>query len=74
MPEVLTDLCEKIDTQKFSEKNFLICGGGGSVVPRSQAAEQSTADEMNYILICFCVIGTAQKKVYLMYNSSEYIN
>ena len=29
---------------------------------------------MNYILITFCVMGTAQKKLLLMYNSSEYIN
>ena len=39
MPQVLTDLNEKIGTQKFSEKYFLICGGGGGsgteAVPRT---------------------------------------
>ena len=73
MREVLTDLSEKIDTQKIPEKNFLICGGGWGQWYLA-VKQQSTAHKINYILICFCVMDTVQKKLLLMYNSSEYIN
>ena len=41
--------CQKIDTQKFSEKNFLIWRGGGQWY--LAVKKQSTAHKMNYILI-----------------------
>ena len=56
MPEVLTHPCEKKDTQKFSEKNFLIWRGGGG----SHAAEHSRQNELHSY--SFCVMGPAQKK------------
>ena len=67
MPEVLTDPCQKIDIQKFSETNFLICGGGGAVVPRSQAAEHSTQNELHFdLLLC----NWYSAKIFLlMYNT-----
>ena len=70
--EVLTDLCEINRHPETFREEFSDFGGGGRWY--LAVKQQSTANKMNYFLISFCVMGTAQKKLLLMYNSSEYIN